>query len=766
MKHENAKAGPDIADKPDRLGSALLVIICGVTALRATYIEAPHVEQNATALTLSSELVSLLWSTVLLGCVAVWAIREFIRGTFQWRSTKLGIGTGLFFAAGLIALTQASDKRAAITDLVTLTAPMLAGMLLVQLFRCKARVRLALFVLVAVGAAAAVACIDQFYSSNQALVSEYEANPAKHLEQLGIEEGTLEHWMYEHRLHSKGVRGFLLTGNSTASFFILAIFAGIALCAEGLSSLRHAIDKQRKEHALAAVVCYGLIVLLIAAGAALTKSKGGLASMAAGLGLFGIWLIFGKWLRQRPRTVGAVVLVLIAAGAAIATAYGAEHGRLPGGNSMLVRWQYWTSAAAMIGDHPLTGVGGGNFSDYYFRYKVPAASETIQDPHNWVLSLLCQYGPLGLIAFAAAIWGSLCLCGRDAAAISNTAGRDSRRLAGWILATATALLLIVRPLLVDTEFLFREEAKSAAYAYVLLYLVPAAVFAGVLFLLHKASAGIHDDESQPGRGTRTAIMCGIIALLVHNLIDFAIFEPGVWGWLWLLIALLAADVHNDSAMPSVKIFTPGQRFAAVFVILAAAICYLYAAVIMPARAQWLLNQAMRSDFGRMEKLRQSVAADPLAPDAAFTIGGMIAEAVRQSDQPNKQLLQEALTFADMARRRDPANFKPYRLRGEICLQMASAGSLKTEWQSQALEACEQALERYPGSDRLHFEAAQIAESLGQDEKALNHFRKAIEIEDAFRTQFQVMYPDEKRPISRIGQSNYQEAKDGIARLSE
>jgi len=33
--------------------------------------------------------------------------------------------------------------------------------------------------------------------------------------------------MYEHRLYSKDIRGFLLTGNSTASFFLLAAFAAL-----------------------------------------------------------------------------------------------------------------------------------------------------------------------------------------------------------------------------------------------------------------------------------------------------------------------------------------------------------------------------------------------------------------------------------------------------------------------------------------------------------------------------------------------------------
>ena len=78
--------------------------------------------------------------------------------------------------------------------------------------------------------------------------------------------------------------------------------------------------------------------------------------------------------------------------------------RLPGGNSMLVRWQYWAASAHMIADHRMTGVGPGNFADYYTHYKPAAALESVADPHNVLLSLMTQYGPLGLIGFLAMVF--------------------------------------------------------------------------------------------------------------------------------------------------------------------------------------------------------------------------------------------------------------------------------------------------------------------------------------------------------------------------
>ena len=71
---------------------------------------------------------------------------------------------------------------------------------------------------------------------------------------------------------------------------------------------------------------------------------------------------------------------------------------------MLVRWQYWQASAKMYADHFLTGVGPGNFAYFYPRYKLPAALETVTDPHNFLLTILTQFGPLGLVGFLALIF--------------------------------------------------------------------------------------------------------------------------------------------------------------------------------------------------------------------------------------------------------------------------------------------------------------------------------------------------------------------------
>ena len=50
------------------------------------------------------------------------------------------------------------------------------------------------------------------------------------------------------------------------------------------------------------------------------------------------------------------------------------------------------ATAAMIADHTLLGCGPGNFQEHYARYKLPQASETVGDPHNFLLEIWATAG--------------------------------------------------------------------------------------------------------------------------------------------------------------------------------------------------------------------------------------------------------------------------------------------------------------------------------------------------------------------------------------
>ncbi len=60
---------------------------------------------------------------------------------------------------------------------------------------------------------------------------------------------------------------------------------------------------------------------------------------------------------------------------------------------------------------------------------------------------------------------------------------------------------------------------------------------------------------------------------------------------------------------------------------------------------------------------------------------------------------------------------------------------------------------------------EFAEQLGKNDSALEQYKKAVEIEDAYRKQFEMMYPG-KKVFSRLGYEKYNLAKQRIEYLSK
>ncbi len=732
------------------LENVLLVIVTGLMVFRATYIETPHIEQIQTPFYLTSEIVSLLLSSALLLCVALWLTVVLCTNQFRWRRTWMGAGVCLFLTAAGVALFAASNKRAAVTDAVLLITPMLSAMLLVQLFTSRAKAHLVLILVMAAALMMTVQCIDQLANSNEMMIQDYERDTAGHLANLNIEPDSLEHWMYEHRLYSEDIRGFLLTGNSAAAFFLLALFAALGLCIE-------AFRCRRRSETLPSLLCYGLVVLFALGGLAMTHSKGGTGAFVIGIGLLTGMGFFGPRLWRHRLSVGILIVLAIVVVTAGMIGYGVKHGRLPGGNSMLVRWQYWHSTAAMIADAAFTGVGGGNFQFVYPQYKAPAASETIQDPHNFVLSLLSQYGPLGLLGFLAAVLGPVYKNVRhqyEAPAV--TAGppqRFSKRLWLGLFAISMFLLLFVRPMLVDVSFLYQQPDVRAA-AYVVLYLFPAGIFVLGFVLLGAVATGDYSMQ-QPRRFLSLALIGGMVAVLIHNLVDFAIFETGVWNIFWLLLAVLAAQVHNNAAHDATPAaLSKPQRLAAIAVLLAVTGGCLAVAVVPPLAANRLFRRAMMVETPQVNLLDHAIAADPLAPNTAYNAAGMLMQTYNHQRPLAKDpaLLEKASRYAAIAQRRNRHYFKPYRLQSDIALVRAAAVEDEDRQRhlQNAYDYLLAAARHYPGSGRIHFGLGQMAEQLNQPEKALNHYEQAVAIEEAYQAQFQIMYPDRDPVISRLG----------------
>ncbi|MHC4571911.1 MAG: O-antigen ligase family protein [Planctomycetota bacterium] len=672
------------------------------------------------------------------------------------------IGLCLFCAGAIIAGFASSNKRVAITDAVCLLAPLFCAILLVQILDSQSKIKLVLAVIAALGVVSAYQCAEQFFISNQVTIDQYEQAPLTILEPLGIKPASFRQFLFEHRLYTRGVRGFFTTGNSAGSFAMLASFAAIALFLEKFKNRKS--DPAGPPH----LVTCGIAVAAVFFGLAITKSKGAIAASLIAAVMFITYLLFGNWLKRHKKTIVIICLLFFIAGGCGVAAYGLTHGRLPGGNSMLVRWQYWYASAQMYSDHPLTGIGPGNFTNFYPHYKPGAAIESVADPHNFLLSLLTQYGPLGLVGFLAMIVLPLLrvISPRPALVLPETyqLGPTFKKLAAGCIIVISVSLLLMRPIIMPVAA--GEDVDVMIYVVFALYIAPVAAFVVGFWLL--TAGGI--SSRTPNTNIAAALFCACIGVTLHNLIDFAIFEPGVLITFWVIMAVLIA-MDSEYKHRAQFVFKPAP-FAKVIVVAVGLIitwAYLNYVLIPVAKSTTKIREAnqvsLYGDFRQAHSLLIAAAQDDFLSPAASSMNGRLylQRFVTGSKHGDLLLYSEKCLLDAIDRNRN--DFKNFERLVNVYTLLAetSIPQEKTDWLNKAFDSANRAVQLYPGSGRLRVKLAEIADLLDKTDTALEHYQKAIDIEDSFRVQFRLMYPDWEM-FSRLGEEKYDFAKQRVRQL--
>ncbi len=730
----------------------LLALCLCVIALRTTFTEGPTTPSVALPTNIWDSVYSLSVSAGLFIAFACWFAWSFCNRRFLYRLTGMEIGLCLFFAAAVIAGFAASNKRAAITNAAVFLAPIFMAILLVQILDSPSKVKLLLALIATSGVITASQCADQFFSTDQMTIKQYEEDPQTVLEPLGIEPNTLQHFLFEHRLYSKGVRGFFTTRNSAGSFLLMTSFAALALFIDKFKNRKSAPYKPLYLYAC------GVVIVIILSALALTRSKGAILGLLFAAGLFFIFLILSNRLKAFNKIILIACLLLFVAGGCIVAWYGLTHDRLPGGSSMLVRWQYWNASARMYADHPLAGVGPGNFTNFYPRYKPPEALESVADPHNFPLSILTQYGPLGLIGFLAMIFIPLWKT-TSPSSIEYRASSIKptfRTLSITYLLVITAALLLIRPIIIRAEL--GDTLEVMLYLILTLYVVPAAVFIIAFRLLTSEPKTRATSHEMQVTYIPAALFCAVLGVTLHNLIDFAIFEPPVFTTFWAIIACLIAisSQQNPRALSVLKP-APAVRILMVTIALALIWAYFNYTLIPVVKSTSRIQKAHRAvSYGQSQRaynlLTAAAEEDRLDQTALNLNGRLYLQQYQNTAEIQSTLLTKAKQCFLEAIARDHANFKNYE-------KLSTVYDLLGQHQN-AYDWGRKAAKRYPGSERIQFDLAQIAEKLNKTGVAITHYKNAIETEDSFRKQFKIMYPD-REIVSRLGEDKYNYAKQRV-----
>ena len=201
----------------------------------------------------------------------------------------------------------------------------------------------------------------------------------------------------------------------------------------------------------------------------------------------------------------------------------------------------------MIAERPWIGCGPGNFQDTYTAYKLPAASEEVTDPHNFLLEVWATAGMpamLALLAMLAAFAWDVRRLSRSQGTVpfSSNENWDSPRvirramepasagdgampvfagcLAGFVLAVPLGQLCAAPP---------------SPAATLLGLPLPAATLLGLP--LAAGSLILLAPWAQNGRLPLALPAIGVAVMLVNLLAAGGIGQPGVAGSFWLLLTL-------------------------------------------------------------------------------------------------------------------------------------------------------------------------------------------------------------------------------------
>ncbi len=201
-------------------------------------------------------------------------------------------------------------------------------------------------------------------------------------------------------------------------------------------------------------ILFGMVTLFIAVGAVLSVSRGPILGLSVGVVLIGI--IFK---RLRP----ALLIAGLVAAAGLLAAWpflGARlHDRVYDADNVTLRLKLFQTAIAIFLDHPLRGIGIGNFANYYLdairdHHIGPWPElggnrvEKIRVAENAYLQLSAETGVVGVAAAVGAVAALMRLC------LRLTADADPRISNGAISIMLSTIVYGVNAMTVTAYTLF------------------------------------------------------------------------------------------------------------------------------------------------------------------------------------------------------------------------------------------------------------------------------------------------------------------------
>lgn len=532
---------------------ALAVAMARCTMLE-TLRDATAVVPGASAIPAGPGASAILWLNLITLLPAILVLlRRAIDRTYYLHNSLAHLLFALLGLWAVISTAWAADKFAAVIHGSTLFSAGSLCWAATQLVRSWTRLRLV------AGACLGILmiCLAQAmifkFIEHPDLLKNWNANRAHELEQRGWTEDSFQAKAFEGKLKRGEVVGFFVSSNSMAAMLVLLGIVSAAVAVQRISN--------KDEPGWAGAIC--AVLLLTAYTIYLTQSKTAYLTPLIAAGALYAVNRFHVGLMTRRKTVFLVAIAVAVLGVIAIIGHGLFHHSLPT-DSMNFRWKYWVGSAGVLKDHPLLGTGWSNFGYSYLAHRLADAPEEIKDPHNLFVRIFTELGIVGgLLSLAWIVrhaWEGTALSSPPAPKATGKPGKLSQ-VFGQVMPVVLIALLINIVASID----FSQQS-----AYVMLELLERLLWAGLMILafavvsLYSSKDNRLDDRAAPW--ILWGILVALGVFLLHNLVDFSLFEAGPM----MLFALLAGAVLGirQYSVPGVRAPSRSARIGAGLAIVA------------------------------------------------------------------------------------------------------------------------------------------------------------------------------------------------------
>ncbi|MCC9605934.1 O-antigen ligase family protein [Blastopirellula sp. JC732] len=650
--------------------------------------------------------VELPWVAMWIWGLALWATAGMLEGSLtiywsKWESLLLALVAWL--AIGVPMVAGSGEVRPAINQFWTYTALVIAYFLYRQLFRTEVRKRAITAVLTATVTLCATYAVYQYRIEIPQMQADYQADPEKARREAGItgDDDDPQVKNFESRLMSTEPSSTFTLTNSLAGFLAvgLIVTAGIAI-------------SQVRDRAYLHAAILAVVVCLLCGTLILTKSRTAVLAAMVGIGLWGV--LASSLRRHLPwkYLVAGVLLLVIAVGGGFASGLLDREVFTEAPKSILYRLQYWQGALDVTSERPLFGCGLGNFQSFYPRYMAASASETVADPHNFLLEIVASAGVPALLFFLGfiAVWLFRFPTGGPAEEIAESEAESVEETDGMSVVAIYAGMLfafLVAPLV---RALMQEESPTWA------------IWLGVPLAAIVALATYQ--WSQRGKFDWLTLRIAAIVLMINLLAAGGVSFPAVAIWLWLIWGLTFGDADDQGWR--IERFLPRACVAAGTV----ALLFIMArSSLFPVMTSYTyFYGAMVSNFPDQIRLaKDASAADPYSSEGPQLLANSFLQAWKLRPDPPivagaKQATEETLKRSPRSATLQNWFAKHY---WELYRKYEDPAILQL-----AIERQEAACRNFPTRGYYHAELAQMYSAAGRKEDAAKEAREALRLNES------------------------------------